>query len=65
MHILEIATSIPPKEISWQETTSFSFINFKIDNPLFFSLKRLISGGGPFFSDKISLAKIEIFRSSF
>ena len=35
-----------------------SLINFKTVSPLFFSLNKLISGGGPFFWLSISLAKI-------
>ena len=52
MHIFDTVVSIPPSETSRQESISLFFINFITVEPLFFSLKRLISGGGPFFSFK-------------
>ena len=58
MHILDIAVIIPPKETSCALSIKPLSINFNKVSPLFFSLKRLISGGGPFFSSNIFLANI-------
>ena len=57
MHIFETAVRIPPTDTSWHESINFLFINFNIVSPLFFSLNKLTSGGGPFFSNNTVLEK--------
>jgi hypothetical protein len=55
IHISDNATSIPPDDISWTELTNLFEIRSWIVNPLFFSLNKLTSGGGPSFIPTTSL----------
>ena len=41
------ATIKPPFETSWTDSTNLAWINLSTFSPLFFSFKRLISGGIP------------------
>ena len=47
IHISDNATSIPPEDTSCTEFKNFFEIKSLIIKPLFFSLNRLTSGGGP------------------